>query len=82
MRDIKKMIANLSHTRTDCEEDIIELRDIPHDVAKKEITEYFSAHHGENINSFQIAVDLHIDEDMADEICEELLKEGRIAEAK
>ncbi len=76
------MIAKLSNAIGYDDNDIIELRDITHDQAKKEIADYFSAHHGENINSFQISVDLRIDEDVVDEICEELLEEGRIAEAK
>ncbi|MBP8981088.1 MAG: hypothetical protein KBG09_07595 [Syntrophobacterales bacterium] len=82
LREIREMIAKLSNAIGYDDNDIIELRDITHDQAKKEIADYFSAHHGENINSFQISVDLRIDEDVVDEICEELLEEGRIAEAK
>ncbi|MBW1925402.1 MAG: hypothetical protein JRF59_09095 [Deltaproteobacteria bacterium] len=60
---------------------VIELRDLSEDEAKREIEEYFKAHHGEVIDPARLQEELGIDIELACEICDELETEGKIKEA-
>ncbi len=56
----------------------IVLKDISYEQAKKEIIEYFSKHHGENIDAADIQEALNIDISLAIEILDGLENEGKI----
>ena len=60
------------------EPDEIVLKDISYGLAKKEIKEYFSKHHGEIIDAADIQEALNIDISMAIEILDDLENEGKI----
>ncbi len=62
------------------EQPIIQLRDISHARAKKEIVNYFKAHHGENLDQYDISCALNIDMETVFDVFEELTKEGQIRE--
>lgn len=83
IREIKNMLHTLiqSQEMTVADDDCITIRDISHDQAKEEITQYFASHHGENFTPLDIADALYLDADMAFDICEELSREGVIGDA-
>jgi len=56
----------------------IVLKDISYGQAKKEIIDYFSMHHGENINAADIQEALNIDISLALEILDDLELEGKV----
>ncbi len=56
----------------------IVLKDITYGQAKKEIKEYFSKHHGENIDAADIQEALNIDISLALGILDDLEDEGKI----
>lgn len=71
-------IKALPNTETQPSGRIIEIRDIDRDQAKREIRQYFSDHHGENIDAADLQEALGINVFLAAEICEELEQEGKI----
>ncbi len=59
--------------------EVIELRDISPEQAKKEIKQYFEEKHGEHFDSVDIMSALSIDHEIVDRVLIELEKEGSIA---
>ena len=59
---------------------IVDLRDVSRDQAKKEIKEYFEAHHGENLYSHDITQALCIELEMVDDVLAEMERDGQIKE--
>lgn len=57
---------------------VVELRDISYEDAKAEITQYFSDHHGQDLDADDIQDALRIDIDTVIQVCEELEQEGQI----
>ena len=77
LKKMENQIAEL--TSIDYEEpDKIVLKDISYGRAKKEIREYFSKHHGENIDAADIQEALNIDISLALGILDDLEDEGKI----
>lgn len=60
------------------QEEIHYLREIPLDLAKDEIKQYFEDHHGEELTAADAAIALLLDFDLAAEACDELEREGKI----
>jgi len=77
LKKMENRIAEL--TSIDYEEPgQIILKDIPYGQAKEEIGEYFSKHHGKNIDASDIQEALNIDISLVIEILDDLECEGKI----
>lgn len=62
----------------DTAEPVFELREVSYEDAKREIKQYFEAHHGENIDAADLQEVLGIDIQMAIQICQDLDRDGQI----
>jgi hypothetical protein len=80
VKALKEMIMEMNRTSDNEESVTIHLRDIPRDQAKKEIKEYFEAHHGENLYSHNITEALSIDLETVEDVLEEMETDGQIKE--
>lgn len=78
LSEIEKKMEALLKIAEIVEPTEINIRDISYDQAKKEITEYFKAHHGETVDAADLEEYLGIDIEIAIQVCEELEKEGQI----
>jgi len=58
--------------------ELLEIREIPREQAKKEIKAYFEAHHGQNIYPSDLMDALRLDYNLVWELCNELEKEEKI----
>ena len=83
--NLEKMVESLSSKLSDLEKyieqdnvEVIEIRDIPYNQAKKEIRQFFKDNHGENYTASDLEEHLKIDFEMALAICSELENEGEI----
>ena len=80
VKELREMLTRIGQSLSMNETEIVNLRDIPYKQAKKEVKDYFEAHHGETIYSYNLVEDLKIDFDIVDKILGELEKEKQIKE--
>lgn len=73
---LRKMVVAMQATNS--AEQILEIRDLSREQAKKEVRAFFKAHHGETIYPSDVMEALSLDYDLVYEICEELEQEGKI----
>jgi hypothetical protein len=59
-------------------EPVFELREVSYEDAKREIKQYFEAHHGESIDAGDLQEALGIDIQMVIQICQDLERDGQI----
>jgi lipoate-protein ligase A len=78
LNNLEKIVSDLTDKINEYKPTVIELKEISHAEAKQEIIEYFKAHHGESVYSYQITEALKIEMDLVEEILEELEKERQI----
>ena len=71
LNELKNIVAGITGA------DVITIRDIPYEKAKREIRQFFADHHGGDFNAADMEEKLGIDFDMALEICQELENEGK-----
>lgn len=77
IREVKAMLQEIYHMENP-DDEILELRDISRDQAKKEIAAYFEDHHGEIFNEADLQEALKISIWMIIDICTELEEGGEI----
>lgn len=59
-------------------EPVFELREVSYEDAKREIKQYFEAHHGESIDAGDLQEALGIDIQMVIQICQDIERDGQI----
>ncbi len=77
IREVKAMLQEIYHMGNP-DDEILELRDISRDQAKKEIAAYFEDHHGETFNEADLQEALKISIWMIIDVCTELEAEGEV----
>ena len=87
MRSIQKEVESLKQEIAEMKgmfeglgtaEPVFELRQVSHEDAKREIKQYFQAHHGKSIDAADLQEALGIDIQMVIQICQDLEREGQI----
>ena len=76
---LDSIISRLDHIESIIGADeVIELRDIPREQAKREIRQYFNDHHGEDLYASDVGDALSLDVFLADDLMTELVEDGEI----